>query len=98
MIVENSPVALLGLRPLGFLPLTTPLPRTHYWLALLSKAFAVTVVCCIDDWWVSTTVSWACPRLKSLKQGSVKVEAIGTFFLTVSNGQVVVHRQILDDR
>lgn len=76
--VENFPVALLGLRPLGFRPLTTPLPRTHHWLTLFHRlAFRG-----IQDWWIPTAIPRSSTCVKPVKQTSVKVNASGTLSLS----------------
>ena len=89
--VENLPVALLGLRPLGFLPLTTPLPRTYYWLTL----FHWFILNDIQDWWIPTAIARSCTCVKPVKQTSVKVGTSGTLSLSGNHFGWVFHKREL---
>lgn len=72
--VDHFPEALFGFLPLGFRPLTAPLPTVHHGLCLLHGVVA-TAFHHVQHWWEPTTVTRSCPHVLTVKQGSVKPTA-----------------------
>lgn len=87
--VDHLPEALLGLRPLGFLPLTTPLPRTYYWLTL----FHWFVLNGVQGWWIPTAITWSSTHVKAVKQTTVKVDTSRTLLLSSQHFDWVFHKR-----
>ena len=90
--VDHFPEALLGFLPLGFLPLTAPLPTVHHGLRLLHGVVA-TAFHHVQHGREPTTVPWSCPHFLSVKQGSVEPTAGGA--LVFPSHYHIVHGQNL---
>ncbi len=87
--VAHLPEAFLGLRPLGFFPLTAPLPRTYYWLRLFNW-FSLRA---IQGWWIPATISRTCFSIKPIKECSVKVETSRTLSLSEHYFYIWIHNK-----
>ena len=87
--VDHLPLALLGLRPLGFLPLTTPLPRTNDWLSLFHYLTSGDIY----QRWIPTTVARSSTCVKPIKQASVKVDTSRTLSLSVNYFGWIFHKR-----
>lgn len=93
VMVDHFPDARFGLRPLGFRPLTTPLPALDNGLCLLDGVVA-TVLYDVEHGWIPTAIARSSIGTLTLKQGSVKPRTGGT--LTVAYRQpYVAHDQNL---
>jgi len=89
--VENFPVAFFGFLPLGFLPLTTPLPWAHHWLTL----FHWFVPNGVQGRWIPTAITGSSTSLKPVKEASVKVKTGRTLSLSGQYFGRVFHKREL---
>lgn len=64
--VDHFPEALFGFLPLGFLPLTTPLPAIHHGLCLLDGVVTTTLYD-VQHGWEPTTVPRSSLSILTLK-------------------------------
>lgn len=75
--VDHFPEALFGFLPLGFLPLTAPLPTLDDGLPLLDGVVTTTLHH-EQHGGIATTVTGTSPHVLAIEQGSVKPTAGGT--------------------
>lgn len=94
VMVDHFPVALLGFLPLGFRPLTTPLPSRNDRLCLLHGVVA-TAFHHVQHWWEPTTIARTSLSIFTLKQGSVKPTAGRTLMFPSHWYDNIVHDQNL---